>query len=83
MFSPVLDFYAGQAIPAPSPEQPPPAPPPDEALYWKVLRVANIYTIPVAAALSYQRNQSIGTAIIHGLIPLPYLVYRGIQKLQT
>lgn len=35
---------------------------------------------PVAWAVSYSRNQSVGWALLHGLISVPYLIYAGIQE---
>lgn len=40
-------------------------------------------TAPIAAGLSYQRNRSVGMAVLHGLVAPAYLAYRGAQALAS
>lgn len=42
------------------------------------LVVTQMITFPVAIAVSYSRNQSIGWAFVHSFIPIPYLIYAAI-----
>jgi len=44
-----------------------------------VLGIATLITAPVAAAVSYKRNQSIGWAFLSGIVSIPYLIYVGIS----
>jgi hypothetical protein len=43
------------------------------------LGIATLITSPVAAAVSYKRNQSIGWAFLSGIVSIPYLIYVGIS----
>lgn len=45
-----------------------------------VYGVTALVAAPFAIALSYQRNKSIGWAILTSFVPIPYLVYRGVER---
>lgn len=45
-----------------------------------VYGITHLVSAPVAMALSYQRNRSLGWAFLTGFVPIPYLVYRYIDR---
>jgi hypothetical protein len=48
----------------------------------QLYKASMFVAVPLAAALSYQKNKSVGWAIVQGLlIPRFYLAYRGVQAL--
>ena len=60
----------------------------DQYAAWRQTPLGKVYTYsmwvaaPVAAALSYRKNKSIGWAALHGLVlPRFYLAYRGVDAL--
>lgn len=45
-----------------------------------VYGITHLVSAPVAMALSYQRNRSLGWAFLTGFVPIPYLVFRYIDR---
>ena len=42
--------------------------------------IAHLISAPIAMGLSYQRNKSLVWALLTGFVPLPYLVYRYVDR---
>jgi hypothetical protein len=44
-----------------------------------VMGIAGLVAAPVAMAVSYKRNHSLGWAFLSGIVAIPYLIYVGIS----
>lgn len=44
-----------------------------------VSAVVGVAAMPAAVALSYTRNASVPWAVAHGLVAVPYVIFRGVQ----
>lgn len=45
----------------------------------QVAGIVSLVAVPVTWAVSYNRNHSVGWALLHGFISVPYLIYVGIS----
>lgn len=54
------------------------APAPAASSLRTVLSITTLVTSPVAMAVSYKRNKSLGWAFLSGLVSIPYLIYTQV-----